>query len=68
MGTTLRKTIRQMTPTQAPDMQIRSLVGGLIRGSEINTFEIVRSFAKVPNPKCHYSAAPIYAGAKRHMR
>jgi DNA-binding transcriptional regulator LsrR (DeoR family) len=36
------------------------MMGGLTRGSEINTFEIVRRFAKVLNAECHYLAAPIY--------
>ncbi|MCJ8518818.1 DNA-binding transcriptional regulator LsrR (DeoR family) [Pseudorhizobium tarimense] len=63
-GATLYETARQMNQAQEPDMRIRSLMGGLTRGSEINTFEIVRSFAKVLNAKCHYFAAPIYAGSE----
>ena len=63
-GATLRETVRQMTGAHEPEMRVRSLMGGLTRGSEINTFEIVRSFAKVLNAKCHYFAAPIYAGSE----
>lgn len=63
-GATLHETVLQMTGANEPEMRIRSLMGGLTRGSEINTFEIVRSFAKVLNAKCHYFAAPIYAGSE----
>jgi DNA-binding transcriptional regulator LsrR (DeoR family) len=63
-GATLHETVKQMTGANEPEMRVRSLMGGLTRGSEINTFEIVRSFAKVLNAKCHYFAAPIYAGSE----
>ncbi|NWJ27138.1 sugar-binding transcriptional regulator [Rhizobium sp. RM] len=59
-GTTLRETVEHMTPVNAPDIKVRSMMGGLTRGSEINTFEIVRRFAKVLGAECHYLAAPIY--------
>lgn len=62
-GATLRETVRQMTARSAPDLDVRSMMGGLTRGSEINTFEIVHSFAAVLNARCHYLAAPIYAGS-----
>ena len=67
-GATLRETVQHMSGANEPDMRIRSLMGGLTRGSEINTFEIVRSFAKVLNAKCHYFAAPIYAGSEEAHR
>lgn len=60
-GTTLRETVEQMTSANAPDVKVRSMMGALTRGSEINTFEIVRRFAKVLGGECHYLAAPIYA-------
>jgi DNA-binding transcriptional regulator LsrR (DeoR family) len=59
-GATLRETARHIAPVNAPDIKVRSMMGGLTRGSEINTFEIVRRFAKVLNAECHYLAAPIY--------
>jgi DNA-binding transcriptional regulator LsrR (DeoR family) len=37
------------------------MMGGLTRGSEINTFEVVRGFAQVLQAQCYYFAAPIYA-------
>lgn len=63
-GATLHETVKQMTGANEPEMRVRSLMGGLTRGSEINTFEIVRSFAQALNAKCHYFAAPIYAGSE----
>lgn len=60
-GATLRETVHHMAPANMPDVKVRSMMGGLTRGSEINTFEIVRRFAKVMNAECHYLAAPIYA-------
>jgi DNA-binding transcriptional regulator LsrR (DeoR family) len=64
-GATLRETVRQMTSRNEPHIEVRSMMGGLTRGSEINTFEIVHSFAQVLNAQCHYFAAPIYAGSPR---
>jgi DNA-binding transcriptional regulator LsrR (DeoR family) len=60
-GATLREIVHNMAPANVPDVKVRSMMGGLTRGSEINTFEIVRRFAKVLNAQCHYLAAPIYA-------
>jgi DNA-binding transcriptional regulator LsrR (DeoR family) len=60
-GATLRETVHHMAPANAPGIKVRSMMGGLTRGSEINTFEIVQRFAKVMNAECHYLAAPIYA-------
>jgi DNA-binding transcriptional regulator LsrR (DeoR family) len=60
-GETLRETISHMTPVSEPQIEVRSMMGGLMRGSEINTFEIVRGFAQVLKAQCHYFAAPIYA-------
>ncbi|MBB6489509.1 sugar-binding transcriptional regulator [Rhizobium lusitanum] len=60
-GATLRETAHQLTPTNSADIKVHSMMGGLTRGSEVNTFEIVRRFAKRLNAECHYLAAPIYA-------
>ncbi|WP_320202587.1 sugar-binding transcriptional regulator [Agrobacterium rosae] len=60
-GATLRETVHHMAPANVPGVKVRSMMGGLTRGSEINTFEIVQRFAKVMSAECHYLAAPIYA-------
>ncbi|WP_117192794.1 sugar-binding transcriptional regulator [Rhizobium terrae] len=60
-GSTLRETIQHMPSLNEPQIKVRSMMGGLTHGSEINTFEIVRGFAQVLNAQCRYFAAPIYA-------
>lgn len=60
-GSTLRETIHHMPSLHEPQIEVRSMMGGLTHGSEINTFEIVRGFAQVLNAQCRYFAAPIYA-------
>ncbi|ABR61688.1 sugar-binding transcriptional regulator [Sinorhizobium medicae] len=60
-GATLRQTMQHMTPASEPQIDVRSMMGGLTHGSEINTFEIVRGFAEVLKAQCHYFVAPIYA-------
>ncbi|WHA44053.1 sugar-binding transcriptional regulator [Agrobacterium larrymoorei] len=59
-GATLRETANHITPANIPQIKVRSMMGGLTRGSEINTFEIVRRFAQMLKAECHYLAAPIY--------
>lgn len=62
-GSTLRETVRHMNRVSRPHprMTVCSMMGGLTRGAEINTFEIVHSFAEALDAQCHYFAAPIYA-------
>ncbi|CDZ53841.1 sugar-binding transcriptional regulator [Neorhizobium galegae] len=60
-GSTLRETIQHIPSLNEPQIKVRSMMGGLTQGSEINTFEIVRGFAQVLNAQCRYFVAPIYA-------
>jgi len=60
-GSTLRETIHHMPSLNQTQIKVRSMMGGLTHGSEINTFEIVRGFAQVLSAQCRYFAAPIYA-------
>ncbi|MEY9168595.1 DNA-binding transcriptional regulator LsrR (DeoR family) [Sinorhizobium fredii] len=60
-GATLRETVLHMTPASEPQIDVRSMMGGLTHGSQINTFEIVRGFAQILKAQCHYFVAPIYA-------
>src|SRR5690606_28817082 len=65
-GATLRETVQQMTRVSLGGERtvICSMMGGLTRGAEVNTFEIVRSFARTLHAHCHYFAAPIYADSE----
>jgi len=62
-GATLRETIRNMRPGRYPDLYVNSMMGGLTRGLELNTFETASSLANRLNAECQYLAAPIYAGS-----
>ena len=64
-GATLRETIRYVTPAEYPDLSIVSMMGGLTRGLELNTFEIAGELARRLHAECSYMAAPIYASSRR---
>lgn len=64
-GATLRETIRHVDAMQRPDLAVSSMMGGLTRGLELNTFEIASDLARRLNAACHYFAAPIYAGSPK---
>lgn len=64
-GATLRETIRHVAPASYPELWITSMMGGLSRGLELNTFEIAGELARRLSAQCSYLAAPIYAGTPR---
>ena len=59
-GTTLRETIMSARPQNFEELEVYSIMGGLTHGTEINTFEIVRSFAERFGATGNYLVAPIY--------
>ena len=62
-GRTLREMTTYMRAGRYPDLCVNSMMGGLTRGLEINTFDIVSDLARRLNSQCQYLAAPIYAGS-----
>ena len=62
-GRTLREMTRHMRAGRYPDLCVNSMMGGLTRGLEINTFDIVSELARRLSSQCQYLAAPIYAGS-----
>ncbi|HVE49027.1 MAG TPA: sugar-binding transcriptional regulator [Casimicrobiaceae bacterium] len=62
-GSTLREMVRHIRSGRYPDLCVNSMMGGLTRGLEINTFDIVSELARRLNSQCQYLAAPIYAGS-----
>src|SRR5947208_370522 len=64
-GATLRETIRYVTLAEYPDLWVVSMMGGLSRGLELNTFEIAGELARRLHAQCSYLAAPIYASSRR---
>jgi len=59
-GRTLSAAPRRMTQRRHTRSWVATLMGGLTRGSGINTFEVSTGFAKVLGSECYYLAAPIY--------
>lgn len=62
-GATLRELVRHMPAMRRPELCVNSVMGGLTRGIEINTFDIASDFARQLSATCAYLAAPIYAGS-----
>jgi DNA-binding transcriptional regulator LsrR (DeoR family) len=62
-GRTLREMTQHLPPGRHPQMCVNSMMGGLTRGLEINTFDIVSDLARRLDSQCQYLAAPIYAGS-----
>ena len=67
-GATLRETIRFVKPGAGPDINVNSMMGGLTRGLEINTFETAAALAARLGGRCSYLAAPLYAGSRKLAR
>lgn len=62
-GATLRETVRHMPAMRRPELCVNSVMGGLTRGIEINTFDIASDLARQLSAECAYLAAPIYSGS-----
>ena len=63
-GATLREGIRAIEGSDLEGASVVSLMGGLTRGFELNTFEIATELARKLHASCSYLAAPIYAGSR----
>ncbi len=59
-GRTLSASIKRLRSRQLKDCSVVSLMGGLTRGSETNTFEVSTELAKTLGADCYYVTAPIY--------
>jgi DNA-binding transcriptional regulator LsrR (DeoR family) len=64
-GATLREAIRYVKPGQWPGINVNSIMGGLTRGLEINTFETASALAARLGARCSYLAAPLYASSEK---
>lgn len=64
-GATLRETIRSVKPGVWPGLHVNSMMGGLTRGLELNTFETASALAARLGGRCSYLAAPLYAGSAK---
>lgn len=63
-GNTLNLATRFMKPLNRPDLEIVSVMGGITRGSDLNSFEITTRLANLCNAQHSYFTAPLYAGSK----
>ena len=59
-GRTLTASIKRLRSRQLKGSSVVSLMGGLTRGSETNTFEVSTELAKTLGADCYYVTAPIY--------
>ncbi|MBI2769856.1 MAG: sugar-binding transcriptional regulator [Burkholderiales bacterium] len=64
-GATLREAIRFVKPGRWPGVRVNSMMGGLTRGLEINTFETASALAARLGAECSYLAAPLYTGTDK---
>ena len=62
-GNTLNLATRYMSRVNRPDLEIVSAMGGLTRGSDLNSFEVTTRLAKLCNARHSYFTAPLYAGS-----
>ncbi len=62
-GNTLNLATRHMEPINRPDLEIVSVMGGLTKGSDLNSYEITQRLAELCNADRSYLTAPIYAGS-----
>ena len=67
-GNTLNLATRFMAPLDRPDLEVISVMGGLTRGSDLNSFEITTRLADLANAAHSYFTAPLYAGSAESRR
>lgn len=67
-GNTLNLATRFMPPIDRPDLEIISVMGGLSKGSDLNSYEITTRLADLCNAEHSYFTAPIYAGSPESRR
>ncbi len=63
-GNTLNIATRFVAAVQRPDLEIISVMGGLTRGSDLNSFEITTRLADLCGAHHSYFTAPLYAGSR----
>ncbi|WP_342075293.1 sugar-binding domain-containing protein [Yoonia sp. SS1-5] len=63
-GNTLNMATRFMEPMNRPDLEITSVMGGLTKGSDVNSYEITTRLADLCNAQHSYFTAPVYASSR----
>ena len=67
-GRTLRASLSRLPRETFSKSWVVSLMGGLTRGSGINTFEVSTQFADALGADCWYIAAPLYCPSEESRR
>lgn len=67
-GNTLNLATRHMQPINRPDLEIVSVMGGILRGSDVNGYEITTRLADLCNAQHSFFVAPVYAGSSASRR
>lgn len=62
-GGTLNIGTRFLAAIERPDLEVISVMGGLTRGSDLNSFEITTRLADLLGAQHSYFTAPLYAGS-----
>ena len=62
-GNTLNMATRFMEPMNRPELEITSVMGGLTKGSDVNSYEITTRLADLCNAQHSYFTAPVYASS-----
>jgi DNA-binding transcriptional regulator LsrR (DeoR family) len=62
-GGTLNIATRFVAAMERPDLEVISVMGGLTRGSDLNSFEITTRLADLLGAQHSYFTAPLYAGS-----
>ncbi|MFK7876953.1 MAG: sugar-binding transcriptional regulator [Paracoccaceae bacterium] len=62
-GNTLNMATRFMEPMNRADLEITSVMGGLTKGSDVNSYEITTRLADLCNAQHSYFTAPVYASS-----
>jgi DNA-binding transcriptional regulator LsrR (DeoR family) len=63
-GGTLNLATRFVAAMARPDLEVISVMGGLTRGSDLNSFEITTRLADLVGASHSYFTAPLYAGSE----
>ncbi|MGL4321744.1 MAG: sugar-binding transcriptional regulator [Paracoccaceae bacterium] len=63
-GNTLNIATRFVAAFERPDLEVISVMGGLTRGSDLNSFEITTRLADLLGAQHSYFTAPLYAGSR----
>ncbi|MEM9317955.1 MAG: sugar-binding domain-containing protein [Pseudomonadota bacterium] len=62
-GNTLNMATRFMEPLNRPELEITSVMGGLSKGSDVNSYEITTRLGDLCNARHSYFTAPVYAAS-----